>query len=269
MRASRQALGGLLLIGLTTCTVVGGIFLAVSENRSAPLAATETATATLPPTPLPLATATRTPTAPEPTATASPTTAATHTPSPSTPTVTVSATATASATATPAAATATLCGPPLGWVAYTVRPGDTLFELGLATRQTVAALQQANCLATPGINYGQIIFLPPVTQATATAAPTLTATATSVPAPLRITAVTLVNVVRDLARPNGAVAYVRVTFTGGLAPYKFYDEGIPQLDNPVQALTECGGTLIHTVRVESADGQSASQTYYFSPIVCP
>ncbi|MBI2976721.1 MAG: hypothetical protein HYY33_07195, partial [Chloroflexi bacterium] len=51
MRALRQALGGLLLIGLTTCTVVGGIFLAVSENRSAPLAATETAAATLPPTP--------------------------------------------------------------------------------------------------------------------------------------------------------------------------------------------------------------------------
>jgi LysM repeat protein len=269
MRALRQALGGLLLIGLTTCTVVGGIFLAVSENRSAPLAATETATATLPPTPLPLATATRTPTVPKPTATASPTTAATHTPSPSTPTVIASATATASATVTLTAATATLCGPPLGWVAYTVRRGDTLFELGLATGQTVAALQQANCLATPGINYGQIIFLPPVAQPTATLAPTLIATVTPVPAPLRITAVTLVNVVRDLARPNGAVAYVRVAFTGGLAPYKFYDEGIPQLDNPVQALTECGGTLIHTVRVESADGQSASQVYYFSPIVCP
>nr|MBI2904780.1 LysM peptidoglycan-binding domain-containing protein [Chloroflexota bacterium] len=265
MRALRQALGGLLLIGLTTCTVVGGIFLAVSENRSAPLAATETAAATLPPTPLPLATATRTPTSPKPTATASPTTPATPTPSPTVPAIV----ATATATATLTAPTATLCGPLRGWVAYTVRPGDTLFQLGLATGQTVATLQQANCLAAPAINYGQIIFLPPAAQATATAAPTLTATITPVPAPLRITAVTLVNVVRDLARPNGAVAYVRVTFTGGLAPYKFFDEGIPQLDNPVQALTECGGTLIHTVRVESADGQGASQTYYFSPIACP
>ena len=66
-----------------------------------------------------------------------------------------------------------------------------------------------------------------------------------------------------------SIRKLKYTFTGGLAPYKFFDEGIPQLDNPVQALTECGGTLIHTVRVESADGQGASQTYYFSPIVCP
>ncbi len=47
MRSFRQAFFGIFIAALTTATVVGGIFLAVSQYRSAPLAATETATVTL------------------------------------------------------------------------------------------------------------------------------------------------------------------------------------------------------------------------------
>ncbi len=105
--------------------------------------------------------------------------------------------------------------------------------------------------------------------------PTATATqrpfiATSTPrGPLTITNLFVEQVIRDEVRPNGAIAKIRIEFTGGRPPYTFYDEGIMQKSNPVDALTSCGATLVHTARVDSADGQTDSQAYYFSPITCP
>jgi hypothetical protein len=110
---------------------------------------------------------------------------------------------------------------------------------------------------------------------TVTATPAETETPTPTPetptaqTPLTITNVLLVGVERDPSRPNGAIAKIQIEFTGGQGPFKFFDENIEQEHNPVDALTACGATLVHTVRVDSADGQTDSQAYYFSPVNCP
>jgi LysM repeat protein len=40
------------------------------------------------------------------------------------------------------------CGAPFSWVYYTVVPGDTLFNISIRYRTSVAELQKANCLGT-------------------------------------------------------------------------------------------------------------------------
>jgi len=301
MRTLREIIGGLLLAIITTLTVLGGILLAVSESGESlitpPTGAATATAASQPPTPplvtLPSIAATLTPAAINPSAfTAIPTSghvltntalqAFTEIPSQTptfVPTTTSAASQPPSGTGvqlnapTTEPPTPTPCSPPPTWVAYVVRPGDTLFELSRRFGASVQQLQLANCLAGADIKYGQRLYVPfvptPIPSFTPTATETPIPTDTPVPEPLRITGVALVNVVLDSSRPNGAIAFVRVEFTGGVPPYTVYDEDIPQFNNPFQALSKCGDTLIHTVRVVSADGQSASQTYYFSPIACP
>lgn len=53
-----------------------------------------------------------------------------------------------------------VCGPPPHWVHYVVRPGDTLSALARVLNSTVYALLTGNCLDTPTIYVGQILFLP-------------------------------------------------------------------------------------------------------------
>jgi LysM repeat protein len=71
------------------------------------------------------------------------------------------------------------CGPPPGWVRYTVRPGNTLTSLSLAFGVTVTQLQFANCMPANqfGLAAGQVIWVPNV----ATRTPRATATATLTP----------------------------------------------------------------------------------------
>ena len=92
------------------------------------------------------------------------------------------------------------CGPPSGWVFYTVKAGDNLYRISLAYRVSVAQLQNANCLGySTQIKVGQKLYVPNVPTSTppttstatatatqtatqlATATPTVTATATSMP----------------------------------------------------------------------------------------
>jgi LysM repeat protein len=74
------------------------------------------------------------------------------------------------------------CGPPAGWVFYTVRPGDTLFGLSLNFGVSVYQLQLANCLVgTNKILAGQRLFVP--FAPTQIPSPTSTPTATATPAP--------------------------------------------------------------------------------------
>lgn len=70
----------------------------------------------------------------------------------------------------------TLCGPPLGWQLYTVRPGDTLSSIARATGTTVQQLMLANCLDTDQIKIGQRLFVPRQPFPTATRPPILTPT---------------------------------------------------------------------------------------------
>ncbi len=84
------------------------------------------------------------------------------------------------------------CGPPVGWVNYTVKYGDTLFQIGLAHGVTVSQLQAANCLGSSTyIQAGQNLYVPFVATITSTATPTpsstLSQTATNTTAPATAT----------------------------------------------------------------------------------
>jgi LysM repeat protein len=52
------------------------------------------------------------------------------------------------------------CGPPAGWLAYTVRYGDTLVLLARNTGSTVQEIMEANCLTNTIIYHGTRIYLP-------------------------------------------------------------------------------------------------------------
>ncbi|MFZ5911112.1 MAG: LysM peptidoglycan-binding domain-containing protein [Chloroflexota bacterium] len=81
------------------------------------------------------------------------------------------------------------CGPPPGWILYTVQAGNTMYSLSQAFGVSVAQLQQANCMPyyQTSIKTGQQIWVPNVATRTPTLTPisiifpTLTWTATTVP----------------------------------------------------------------------------------------
>jgi LysM repeat protein len=295
MRAIREILGGLVLAIIAAGTIVGGLWLAVTETGQGITAPTAIAaitdeaspTAFVPtvapsatplPTqtnkPLPSLTATLQATKP-PTSTATVAASATVAP---TATAVASATATTVATLPPTATAITIansptpCGPPIGWVQYTVAAGDTLFQLSLRYGVSQQQLQTANCLATTEIKTGQVLFVPFAASATpqaATATATVVPSDTPVPSPLIIGDVSVAGVQNDPSRPNGAIATLYVTVSGGVVPYTFYNGTEPQAGNPFQVLTDCNGTLLFTLRVLSADGQSAKKDIYLSPVNCP
>lgn len=79
----------------------------------------------------------------------------------------VDATATSLPTMTPAHPTAlptpspAPCGPPAGWVVYSVKVGESLYTLAAATGTSLAQLQNANCLSgTVALRAGQLVRLP-------------------------------------------------------------------------------------------------------------
>lgn len=81
---------------------------------------------------------------------------------------------------TPVQGTSTECIPPEGWVAYLVKPTDSLLRLSLLYRTSVEALQLANCLGERTlIRPGEILYVPPVPTPTTTQ--TRTPTRTRVP----------------------------------------------------------------------------------------
>lgn len=148
-----------------------GASMATPTATRTPLAASPTSRAASPAAgakPPPVASAT---TIASPTAVASP--AATTTP-------TATAAPTEEAASPTATATATACGPPAGWVTTVVQPGENLFRIALRHNSSVAALMQANCLPSPAIYTGQLLFVP-FHAPPSTATPTPAATATTIP----------------------------------------------------------------------------------------
>jgi LysM repeat protein len=114
-------------------------------------------------------------------------------------------------TSTPQAAPPTItpvpCGPPWGWVFYTVRPGDTLFKLSLAYGVSVPQIQFANCMGSSTyIRYGEVIYLPYV-RPIRTAVPA-TRTFTLTPTVFTLTQTTTPN-------PSATLTYIipSLTFT--------------------------------------------------------
>ena len=75
----------------------------------------------------------------------------------STPEPTAKDTATITPSNTPAP-----CGPPGGWVPYTVQPGDTMFSLARSHGVSVDRVLAANCLSSTRLKSGKRIFLPPL-----------------------------------------------------------------------------------------------------------
>ncbi len=81
---------------------------------------------------------------------------------PSLPSAGPSLTPTMTASLIPAAtgAPTLTCVVPPGWVAYTVRSGDTLFGISQMFHVTVSALKNANCLVSNVIHVGQRLYVP-------------------------------------------------------------------------------------------------------------
>lgn len=122
--------------------VLGGLSLALSENVTPPPAATSTLWL--------------------------PTFAEFITPSgtsPALPTLTSAATLAPEATATLPPPPAS-CTPPSGWVGVTVGVNDTLEGMALRYHTTAQALSQGNCLLTPSLITGSLLFVPPLPAST-------------------------------------------------------------------------------------------------------
>lgn len=147
---------GALAAGVSIVIVMGSILLAFSEgNQTSSIAAYPTLESIDISTPSIQTTATGIPTDT----------------STSTPTVKPSAMATLSPTVTTTKTVvtdSTACNPPPGWVAYTVKPGDTLNKVSAAAGIHPQDLADANCLVESRLVPGSTLYLPPV-QPSATA----------------------------------------------------------------------------------------------------
>lgn len=63
------------------------------------------------------------------------------------------------------------CGVPTGWIAYTVRAGDTFYDLARQGQTNLQALLQGNCLTeVRALESGESIYLPAIVQVTPTLA---------------------------------------------------------------------------------------------------
>jgi LysM repeat protein len=204
MQAWRQLGGGVLIGIFSTILVIGGIFLALAENRSA--AATPTQVPPTLPQSFPTAIAvlpTTTSTVSLPSATAFLASPTSLPPTSCTPPsgwirVTLSTSDTVYSLAqryktsaenlsaancltavevpagfslyVPSIPTVTVipCGPPAGWVRnYIVQPGDTLFRIALAYNITYPQLQRANCMGSSTAIYtGQRLWVPNIPRVT-------------------------------------------------------------------------------------------------------
>lgn len=88
-------------------------------------------------------------------------------------------------TPTPKSPLVEQCTPPAGWVMHTVASGETFLQLAIKAGTSVYYLMQANCLSTPKVQPGSIIYLPAV----ATISPTAAAYTCGPPLHWRLTAV--------------------------------------------------------------------------------
>ena len=147
MRAARQILLGLFIALASGGIVLGAFSLSFAEGRRASVAPASSTSTIVP-------SATWMPFTPSsgPTATV-PTLTWTLTPPP----------------------TPVNCHPPPGWVVYLVQPGDTIELLALRYNISTKQISDGNCLLTPSIPPGSLIYLP--------ALPTATPTATSISIP--------------------------------------------------------------------------------------
>lgn len=145
----RDLLAGLAVAGLALATVFCGFTLALGERGQRTLQVLPASATPIPPT-VPVIPPTPTTNATQPSARPSADAAA--------------ITPVASDTATPEPTTA-LCTPPTGWLPVEIAEGDTLDQFATASGVSAELLQQANCLTSPELTPGNVLFVPPPTLA--------------------------------------------------------------------------------------------------------
>jgi LysM repeat protein len=158
------------------------------------------------------------------------------------------------------------CGPPDGWVIYTVKSGETLFRLAEAFQTTVELLQRANCLGdSTAIIAGQGLFVPNV--ATITPSPTLTPSVTPTRTPTRTTGPTktatpltptATKSPTKSATPSTPSPSPTATATATPDPSTFFTI----VGAPGDATTIISCTNLYTVQVTDLDGVVAVYIVY-------
>jgi len=184
MDTLRQIGGSLLLALFSAALVIGGISLALAESNKPEIPEPPTETQVLiqilnSPTPVPQKTVT-----------------ATNMVSPSSTLIaTMPSTSPTPYVSPPPTKTLVPCGPPTGWIRYSVQAGNTMYSLSLAYGVSVSELQRANCMTTDKLTTGQTIWVPNVITRTPRASftpsltpvsivfPTITKPATITPTP--------------------------------------------------------------------------------------
>jgi LysM repeat protein len=144
MQAARQLGSGLFYALISIVLVVGGLSLALAENK---ITASATSTPSSPPrqqTLPPISSTQVSPTQVNPTQTGHATTP-TNLPSP-----------------TQTSPVITNCIPPSGWIFITVRSGESLSSLAAHYRITPEQLAEANCLSAQSLPPGYGIYVPPL-----------------------------------------------------------------------------------------------------------
>lgn len=74
--------------------------------------------------------------------------------------------ATLTFTATNTLPTSGSCPQPLGWIAYTIQPNDTLESLSSKYRTDVSTLRSSNCLLSDNLIPGTLFYVPPAPTST-------------------------------------------------------------------------------------------------------
>ncbi len=167
------------------------------------------------------------------------------------------------------------CIAPVGWVRYTILPGETLFDIARATGSTVGALRTGNCLSDANlIISGTIIFVPrPVTGAVVTLAPVFPTPASpgETPAPLAADGCTAPDVTITEPEPGDEVSgSFELVGSAATVAFRYYEidirpEGVPDFDfylrrsrsvkdGPLAVInTELFGDGLHWVRLRVID----------------
>ena len=181
----------------------------------------------------------------------------------------------------------TRCGPPSGWVQYTVRSGDTLYSLARDCRTTVLSIKQANCLTSNLIYSGQKLWLPcrpvpptPLPTATPTFTPTEvpTLTPTSVLTETPTPTPTSTSEVSPLPTPSGTPTATEAltptpTETLTTTPTGSVETSTPTAtETPTATPTESEGTPTSTpteTSTESVDTPTPTETSTTTPTLIP
>lgn len=184
MQTIRQVAGSFLLAAMSAALVIGGISLALAEayvpDNPTPTATQPLVPVFFSPSPAPISFNTNTPL---------PTVSETVPPPP------------------------TACPPPANWIPLLVQPGDNLVTLSLRYKTTTTELSQANCLFSPDLPAGSILYVPPI--------PTPTTVPCGPPANWTRYTVQPGNTMYSLSHAYG-VSIPQLQFANCIPPHQYY-----------------------------------------------